>query len=146
MSVVREFRDFILRGNVVDLAVGVVIGAAFGNVVQSFTKSVVTPLIGIPGKISVGELAFSVNGSRFLIGEFVNTLISFLLTAAVVYFGVVRPVNWLMARLKTDTPVEETTRECPLCLSKIPARAVRCAFCTGEVPPVAAPAAVPPPA
>ncbi len=133
MSVVKDFQTFILRGNVVDLAVGVVIGAAFTGVVTAFTKDIITPIIGIPGKLSLGEYAFSINGSRFLIGDFLNTLISFLLTALVVFFLVVRPVNWLVARRKTDTPAEETTRECPQCLSKIPIKATRCAFCTSEV-------------
>jgi large conductance mechanosensitive channel len=133
MSMGKDFRDFILRGNVVDLAVGVVIGAAFNTVVQAFTKGFITPLIGIPGKLSVGDVTFSINGSKFLIGEFINTLISFLLTAAVVYFFVVRPMNWLAARSKTETPVDETTRECPECLSKIPIAARRCAFCTSVV-------------
>jgi large conductance mechanosensitive channel len=133
MSMAKDFRDFILRGNVVDLAVGVVIGAAFNTVVQSFTKGIITPLIGIPGQISVGDIAFSINGSKFLIGEFINTLISFLITAGVVYLFVVRPMNWLASRRKTETAVEETTRECPECLSKIPVSARRCAFCTSEV-------------
>jgi large conductance mechanosensitive channel len=133
MSLASDFRDFILRGNVVDLAVGVVIGAAFNGVVGAFTKGIITPLIGIPGQISVGDLSFAINGSKFLIGEFINTLISFLITAAVVYFFVVRPMVWLAARRKTETAVEETTRECPECLSKIPVAARRCAFCTAEV-------------
>jgi len=133
MSVVKDFQTFILRGNVVDLAVGVVIGAAFTGVATAFTKDVITPLVGIPGKLSLGEYAFSINGSKFLIGDFLNTLISFLLTAFVVFFFVVRPVNWLVALRKTDTPAEETTRECPQCLSKIPIKATRCAFCTSEV-------------
>lgn len=134
MSLAKDFRDFILRGNVVDLAVGVVIGAAFTGMVQSFTKGVITPLIGIPGRISVGDVTFTINGSRFLIGEFINTVIGFLITAFVVYFFVVRPVNWLMARRKTETPVDPATRECPRCLSSIPVRATRCAFCTSDVP------------
>jgi large conductance mechanosensitive channel len=133
MSMGKDFRDFILRGSVVDLAVGVVIGAAFNSVVQSFSKGVITPLIGIPGKISLGDVAFSINGSKFLIGDFINTLISFLITAAVVYFFVVRPMNWLASRRKTETAVEETTRECPYCLSKIPIKASRCAFCTADL-------------
>lgn len=133
MSVVKDFQTFILRGNVVDLAVGVVIGAAFTGVVTAFTKDIITPIIGIPGKLSLGEYAFSINGSKFLIGDFLNTLISFALTALVVFFLVVRPVNWLVARRKTDTPAEETTRECPHCLSKIPVKATRCAFCTSDM-------------
>ena len=134
MSLASEFKAFILRGNVVDLAVGVVVGAAFTGVVTAFTKGIITPLIGIPGKVSLGDWSFTVNGSRFLIGAFIDAIISFLLVAFVVFFFVVRPVNWLMTRRKTDTPEEATTRECPYCISKIPAKATRCAFCTAEVP------------
>jgi large conductance mechanosensitive channel len=142
MSFAKDFRDFILRGNVVDLAVGVVIGAAFTGVVTAFTKGIITPLIGIPGKMSVGDLYFTVNGSKFLVGEFINTLITFLITAFVVYVFVVRPVNWLMARRKTEPPVDPTTRECPRCLSSIPVKATRCAFCTSDVPDLSDVAAV----
>ena len=105
-----------------------------GDVVTAFTKGIITPLIGIPGKVSLGDWSFTVNGSRFLIGAFIDAIISFLLVAFVVFFFVVRPVNWLMTRRKTDTPEEATTRECPYCISKIPAKATRCAFCTAEVP------------
>lgn len=134
MGVVSDFKTFILRGNVVDLAVGVVIGAAFAGVVTAFTKDIITPLIGIPGKISLGELYFSVNGSKFMIGDFLNAVISFLLIALAVFFLVVRPVNWLMSQRKAETPVDPTTRECPYCLSSIPIQATKCAFCTSEVP------------
>jgi len=137
MSAIQEFRDFILRGNVVDLAVGVVVGAAFTGVVTAFTKDVITPLIGIPGKISLGEIKFKINGSEFLIGDFFNTVISFIIIAAVVFFFVVKPVNWLMSRRKTDTPTAPETRECPYCLSKVPMAATRCAFCTSELKQVA---------
>lgn len=133
MSLASDFKEFILRGSVVDLAVGVVIGAAFTGVVSAFTKDIITPLIGIPGKLSVGDISFAVNGSRFLIGEFINAIISFLIIALVVFFFVVRPVNWLMSLHKTDTPVDPTTRECPYCLSNIPVKATRCPFCTSEV-------------
>ena len=133
MSAAKEFREFILRGNVVDLAVGVTIGAAFGLIVTAFSKDIITPLIGIPGKIDLSSYKFAVNGSVFLIGDFLNTVISFIIIAAVVFFLVVKPVNHLMSLRKTETPVEPTTRECPFCLSSIPAKAVRCAFCTSEV-------------
>ncbi|HLV79949.1 MAG TPA: large conductance mechanosensitive channel protein MscL [Chthonomonadaceae bacterium] len=138
MSLASEFKAFILRGSVVDLAVGVVIGAAFTGVVTAFTKDIITPLIGIPGKLSIGDIAFSINGSRFLVGEFINAVISFLIIAFVIFFFVVRPVNWLMSRRKTETPVDPTTRECPFCLSSIPVQATRCAFCTSEVTPAQA--------
>ena len=133
MSLATDFRDFVLRGNVVDLAVGVVIGGAFGGVVTAFTKDFLTPLIGIPGKQSLGDWTFSINGSKFLIGEFLNTVVSFLLTAFVVYFFVVKPMNYLASRRKVEVPVEETTQECPYCLSKVPKLATRCAFCTSSL-------------
>jgi large conductance mechanosensitive channel len=128
------FKKFILRGNVVDLAVGVVIGAAFTAVVQALVKSLITPLIGIFGGVpDFSELAFTINNSRFAIGEFINALLTFLIVAAVIYFFVVAPVNHLMERGKTSEPVGPKTRECPECLSKIPVAARRCAFCTCEV-------------
>lgn len=135
MSTASDFKAFILRGNVVDLAVGVVIGASFGAVVNAFVKDVITPLIGIPGKIDFSSWSFTVNGSRFLIGDFLNTIISFLLIALVIFFLVVKPVNYLMSRRKTETPVDPTTRECPRCFSSIPIKATRCAFCTSDVTP-----------
>ena len=127
------FKKFILRGNVVDLAVGIVIGAAFTGVVQSLVKGVIMPLIGIFGGIpDFSAWSATINGSRFLIGDFINALLSFLMIAAVVYFLVVKPVNALMARRKTEPPVDENVRECPACLSSIPSAARRCAFCTTE--------------
>lgn len=135
MSTASDFKAFILRGNVVDLAVGVVIGASFGAVVNAFVRDVITPLIGIPGKIDFSSWSFTVNGSRFLIGDFLNTIISFLLIALVIFFLVVKPVNYLMSRRKTETPVDPTTRECPRCFSSIPIKATRCAFCTSDVTP-----------
>src|SRR3954469_12209601 len=132
----KEFRDFILRGNVVELAVAVVIGAAFGAVVTAFVASFVTPLIAaIGGKPDFTALAFTINGSRFTYGLFLNALISFLTIAAVVFFFVVRPINALIARRRPETAVGEATRACPECLSDIPSGARRCAFCTAEVAP-----------
>ena len=141
MSLAGDFKSFVLRGNVVDLAVGVVIGAAFTGVVTAFTKDLLTPFIGIPGNMSLGDVTFQVNGSKFLIGDFLNTLITFCLTAFVIYFFVVRPVNYLMARRKTEPAAQEATRECPFCISKVPLAASRCAFCTSELPAIAATAA-----
>ena len=130
----KDFRDFVLRGNVVDLAVAVVIGAAFGAVVTAFVASFVTPLIAaIGGKPDFSTLAFTINGSRFTYGAFFNALLSFLIIAAVVYFFVVRPLNTLMARMKPETAVDRVVRPCPECLSDIPEEARRCAFCTAEV-------------
>jgi large conductance mechanosensitive channel len=102
-------------------------------VVTAFTKGIITPLIGIPGKINLSDLVFTVNGSKFLVGDFLNAVISFLIVAFVVFFFVVRPINFLMSLRKTETPVEPTTRECPYCLSSIPVKASRCAFCTADV-------------
>lgn len=131
------FKKFILRGNVVDMAVGVVIGAAFATVVGAFTKDLLTPLIGaIIGK--TGDFAtftFHVRGSVFNIGDLINQAISFLLVAAAVYFFVVTPVNALMARMHRNDPVPApTTRKCPECLSDIPIEAKRCAHCAQPVP------------
>ena len=125
------FKKFLLRGNVVDLAVAVVIGAAFGVVVQSLVKGFITPLIGAFGGVpDFSALSFTVNNSRFLVGEFINALVSFIIIAAVVYFVVVVPVNRLMDLSRLPAPPAVPTRECPECLSKIPAAARRCAFCT----------------
>jgi large conductance mechanosensitive channel len=130
----KGFRDFILRGNVIDLAVAVVIGAAFGAVVTAFVKDLLTPLIAaIIGEPSFGGLSFTINGSEFLYGDFLNALIAFVSVAAVVYFFVVQPMNVLMARLKPGKPVDTPTRACPECMSDIPKTARRCAFCTSEV-------------
>jgi large conductance mechanosensitive channel len=131
----REFRAFVLRGNLVDLAVAVVIGTSFAAVVNAVVKDLVTPLIAaIGGQPDFGDLAFTINGSRFAYGDFLNTLLSFLLVAAVVFFLVVKPVNALMAALRTEPDVESETRPCPECLSQIPRAAGRCAFCTAQVP------------
>ncbi len=139
MKAANDFKTFILRGNVVDLAVGIIIGAAFGTVVAAFVKDLITPLIAaIGGKPDFAALGFTINHSRFLLGDFINAVVSFLIIALVVFFFVVRPVNALMNRRKTETPVDPMTRECPYCVSSIPIRATRCAFCTQEVPPMAA--------
>jgi large conductance mechanosensitive channel len=131
---VSGFRKFILRGNVVDLAIAVVIGAAFGAVVQALVKDLITPIIGAFGGVpDFSTLAFTVNNSRFLIGDFINALLSFIVIALVVYFFVVVPVNRLMARFLPEPPPPTPTRECPECLSKIPVKARRCAFCTAVV-------------
>lgn len=129
------FKKFILRGNVVDLAVGIVIGAAFTGVVQSLVKSIITPLIGVFGGIPDFSTWFiTLNGSRFMVGEFINTLLSFVILAAVVYFFVVMPVNRLMEKYSPQTPPAKT-KECPECLSKIPELARRCAHCTAQLEP-----------
>ncbi len=126
------FKQFILRGNVVDLAVGVVIGAAFGSVVAAFTKDLLTPLIAaIVGKPDFSAIYFTVNGSAFPVGDFINTVVSFLLVASAVYFFVVTPINALIARVsKAPAPADPTSKKCTECLSEIPIDARRCAFCT----------------
>lgn len=131
----KDFKAFLLRGNAVDLAVAVVIGAAFGAVVTALVKDLVTPLIGIPGRANFSSLHFVIGKATFLYGDFINVLISFVSIAAAVFFFVVRPVNALMSRRKTETDVESTTKACDHCLSSIPAAASVCAFCTREVTP-----------
>ncbi len=129
------FKQFILRGNVVDMAVGVVIGAAFASVVGAFTKDLLTPLIAaIAGKPDFSAIAFTVNGSVFALGDFFNALIAFLLVATAVYFFVVTPVNALIARMrKAPAPADPTTKKCPECQSEIPINARRCAHCAQPV-------------
>jgi large conductance mechanosensitive channel len=133
MNALREFKEFILRGNVVDLAVAVVIGVAFGAVVAAFVADIITPLLGIAGGFSFPDWSIPLRGnSRLLIGHFLNAIISFLVIAAVIFFLVVRPIMAL--RKRREKTVEVTTRECPYCLSTIPLKATRCAFCTSELP------------
>jgi large conductance mechanosensitive channel len=132
----KGFKQFLLRGNVVDMAVGIVIGAAFGTVVTGFVKDMLTPLIAaILGKPDFSALTFSVHGSQFLIGDFVNALVAFLIIAAAVYFFVVVPMNALVTRMRREPPADPSTRKCPECQSEIPIGARRCAFCTSTVIP-----------
>jgi large conductance mechanosensitive channel len=129
------FKQFILRGNVVDLAVGVVIGAAFGSVVTALTKDLLTPLIAAIVKApDFAALKWTLNGSTLLYGDFVNAVISFLLVAGAVYFFVVTPINALVARTRKDpVPADPTTKKCPECLSEIPIDARRCSHCSEPV-------------
>ena len=132
----KGFKDFLLRGNVVDLAVAVVIGGAFGAVVTALVKDLITPLIAaIAGKPDFSAFTFTVNNSKFLYGEFLNAVVSFLLIAAAIYFIVVVPMNAIQARLaKPAAAPAPTTKECPECLSTIPLAARRCAHCTVVLP------------
>lgn len=140
-GLIDEFKAFILRGNVVDLAVAVVIGAAFGAVVTSLVNDVIMPLLGaFGGKPSFNQYYWVLNGSHINIGTFITALVAFLILAAVIFFLIVKPVNWLMSRRKTELPADPTTRDCPFCVSSIPVQATRCPFCTSEVSPIAAPA------
>jgi len=139
LNTLGGFKTFILRGNVVDLAVGIVIGAAFTSVVNAFVKDIITPLIPA-GNTSLGNLKTPpvYTGNPLLIGDFINAVISFLIVALVVYFFVVRPVNGLMARFKPkEVEVPPTTRDCPYCLTSIPLMATRCPNCTSQVQPPA---------
>ena len=125
-----EFKKFLLRGNVVDLAVGVVVGAAFGAVVKSLVEDVITPLLAaVIGTPDFSGLVLTLNASQVRYGTFINAIVSFLLVAAALYFLVVQPVNALVARSRRQPPADPTTRKCPECLSEIPLEARRCAFC-----------------
>jgi large conductance mechanosensitive channel len=129
------FKQFLLRGNVVDLAVGVVVGAAFGGVVTAFTKDLLTPLIAaVVGKPDFSAIQFTINNSKFLLGDFVNAIVSFLIVATAVYYFVVLPVNALVSRARKEPPADPTTKKCPECLSEIAIGAKRCAFCTSSLP------------
>ena len=134
MSWASEFRAFVLRGNVIDLAVAVVIGAAFGAVVTSLVENVITPLIAaIGGQPDFSGLSFTINNSVFNYGMFLNALISFLIIALVVFIFIIKPMNSLMARFKPSDVEPTPIKECPFCLSSVPVGAHRCAFCTSEL-------------
>ena len=140
---VKEFRDFILRGNVVDLAVAVVIGAAFGAVVTSLVENIITPIVAaFGGQPDFSALDFTINDSVFRYGAFLNSLISFLIIAAVIFFLVVKPMNTLLARYRRpETAAEVTTGKCPECMSDVPLGARRCPFCTSAIEPMSVQAA-----
>lgn len=131
----KDFKNFILRGNVVDLAVAVVIGAAFSGIVTAFVKDIITPLIGaIYQQSEFSQAYFTLNGSRFMYGDFINAVINFLIIAAVVFFLVVAPVNKLVALSKRNqSTIDPSTKKCPECYSEIAAKATRCAFCTSQL-------------
>ncbi len=135
MKIINGFKQFILRGNVVDLSVGVVIGAAFTGLVNAIVKDLLTPFIGAIAKVpDFSGLKFTINGSQFLYGDFLNVFISFVIVAATVYFFVVLPVNTLIAKTKREEKqAEPTTKKCPECLSDIPLEAKRCAHCTTRI-------------
>jgi large conductance mechanosensitive channel len=136
-SVLGGFRAFILRGNVVDLAVGIVIGAAFTSVVQAFVAGIITPLIPVSKNQTLSSWTITIyNGGKLATGAFLNAVLSFLIVAAVIYFLVVLPVNSLMARFKPkEVEAPPATRDCPYCLSSVPLMATRCAYCTSPLPP-----------
>jgi large conductance mechanosensitive channel len=133
---VKDFKEFLLRGNLVDMAVGIVIGLAFAAVITALVADLVTPLIAaIGGNPDFSSLSFTINNSHFLYGAFINALITFVVIAAVIFFLVVKPVNALMAKRRVEGPDEPDVRSCPECLSEIPSAARRCAFCTVELAP-----------
>jgi large conductance mechanosensitive channel len=134
-DIVNEFKTFIMRGNVIDLAIAVVIGVAFSAVVAAFVADIITPLIAaIGGQPDFSGIYFTIHNSQFLIGNFINAVISFLVIAAVIFFLIVKPLNALQARRQRgEAPPDPTTKDCPYCLSTIPVRATRCAFCTSDL-------------
>lgn len=134
MSLANEFKDFVMKGDVVNLAVAVVIGVAFNAVITAFVTDIVTPLIGIPGHVDFATLTYTVNGSVFLVGLFINAIINFITIALVVFFFIVKPVEKMREMsAKKGAPPSPTTKQCPECLSTIPLGAKRCAFCTSKV-------------
>jgi large conductance mechanosensitive channel len=127
----KDFKQFLLRGNVVDLAVGVVIGAAFGAVITALVSDLLTPLIAAVAQVpNFSSIVFTLNHSRFMIGHFINALISFLLVSFAVFFFVIKPMNMLIARSHKEPPADPTTKKCSECFSEIPIQARRCAHCT----------------
>jgi large conductance mechanosensitive channel len=130
-SILRDFKNFIVRGSVVDLAVGIMIGAAFNTVISSLVKDFMTPLVAaIFSQPNFSNLSFTIHGSSFAYGDFLNNLISFLIDAVTIYFFVVLPINRMNARIHKGPPPAATTKQCPECLSSIPVGATRCAYCT----------------
>ncbi|OGI60999.1 mechanosensitive ion channel protein MscL [Candidatus Nomurabacteria bacterium RIFCSPHIGHO2_01_FULL_37_25] len=126
----KEFKQFLLRGNVVDLAVGVVVGAAFGTIVTALVNDLVTPFLAAIIKVpDFGGLSFTLNGSHFMYGHFINALISFILVAGAIFFFVVKPMNTLIAHSRKEPPADPTTKKCKECLSEIPLEAKRCSHC-----------------
>ena len=127
----KGFKQFLLRGNVVDMAVGIVIGAAFGTVVTGFVKDLLTPFIAaLVKQPDFSALTFTINGSKFLYGDFINASVSFVIIAGAVYFFVVLPMNTLIARMRKEPPADPTTKKCPECKMEIPIDARRCGHCT----------------
>ena len=134
MKILNDFKQFLLRGNVVDLAVAIVIGVAFGAVITALVEDLLTPLIAaIVGEQDFSALDFTINDSTFRYGAFINKVFTFVTIAAAVFFFVVVPINALIARSRKEPPADPTTRKCPECLSEIPIDARRCAFCTSQV-------------
>ena len=134
MYMLKGFRDFIMRGNVVDLAVAVIIGGAFNSIVQALVKDIITPFIGVFGGVpDFSGLKLNINSSMCLVGDFINQLISFLIMASVIYFAIVMPMNKIMVRINKGEKIDPKTKSCPECLSIVPLQAKRCKFCTSVI-------------
>lgn len=134
MNLLTDFKAFVLRGNVVDLAVAVVIGAAFGAVVASLVEDMLTPLIAaVFGEPDFSALTFSVNDSEFRYGSFINSIVAFVMIAAAVFFVVVTPINALIARSRNEPPPDPTVKKCPKCINDIAIEATKCGFCTADL-------------
>jgi large conductance mechanosensitive channel len=130
----REFKEFLLRGNVIDLAVGIAIGVAFAGVVGSLVDDIIMPIVAaLGGEPDFSALDFTINDAVFRYGNFITVLVSFVILAAAIFFFVVKPANYLIQRSRTEAPADPTVKKCPECLSEIPLEARRCAFCTSEV-------------
>lgn len=130
-DVLKGFRDFIIRGNVIDLAVAVVVGGAFTQIVNALVKDLITPLIAaVGGEPDFSRIHYTINNSQFMVGDFLNALVSFLIMASVIYFGIVLPMNRITKRIKAGEKVDPTEKACEECLSMIPVKATRCKFCT----------------
>ncbi len=132
-NTLNEFKAFLLRGNLIDLAVAFVVGAAFSGVVTAFVSDIVTPLIGIPGKLDFSAYYFQIRGSVFHIGLFFNALITFVIIAAVLFFFVVKPYTYLLNYSKKEVPPPPDSKECPYCLNTVPMKASKCGFCTSDL-------------
>jgi large conductance mechanosensitive channel len=131
---VREFKQFLMRGNVIDLAVAVVIGVAFAAVVNSAVNDLIMPVIAlIFGEPDFSNLTFTINDAIFRYGAFITAVVNFVLVAAAIFFLVVKPINALMERSRREPPADPTTMKCPFCISEVPVGATRCAFCTSEL-------------
>lgn len=134
MSMLQGFKKFIFKGNVVDMAIGVVVGVAFGEVVTSMVKDLITPLISVVGgKPDFSSYYFTINDTKFMYGEFINSLIAFLTISGVIYFAVVAPMNKIMKSIEGGKSQDPSDKSCPECLSIIPVKAKRCKFCTAQV-------------
>ncbi len=134
MSLIEEFKSFISRGNVIDLAVAFVMGAAFNSLITALVTDIVTPIIGIPGHVNFASITYTINGSTFLVGAFINSAISFLSIAVAIFFFIIKPMSKLGSLGKKPSTIPSpTTKSCPYCISSVPIKATRCPFCTSKL-------------